>query len=50
MTAKQVRASNWGGPESVNRSTGTYGVHEQWVYGGGNYIYLENGVVTSIQN
>lgn len=50
MTAKQVRASNWGGPESINRSTGRFGVHEQWVYGGGNYIYLENGSVTSIQN
>lgn len=50
MTAKQVRASNWGGPESINRSTGSYGTHEQWVYGGGNYIYFENGVVSSIQN
>lgn len=50
MTAKQVRASNWGGPESINRSTGSYGTHEQWVYGGGNYIYFENGIVSSIQN
>lgn len=50
MTAEQVRKSNWGNPRSVNRTTGTYGVHEQWVYGDGNYIYLENGRVTAIQN
>lgn len=50
MTAKQVRASNWGAPAKINRSTGSYGVHEQWVYSGNNYIYLENGIVTSIQN
>lgn len=50
MTAAQVRASTWGKPRSVNRSSGAYGVHEQWVYGNGNYLYLENGQVTSIQN
>jgi hypothetical protein len=50
MTADQVRKSNWGRPSSINRSIGAYGVHEQWIYGGGNYIYLENGRVTSIQN
>jgi hypothetical protein len=26
-----------------------YGVHEQWVYGNGKYIYFDNGVVTTIQ-
>lgn len=50
MTAAQVRQSNWGGPQHINRTTGSHGVHEQWVYGGGNYIYLQNGRVTSIQN
>jgi len=50
MTADQVRKSSWGKPSSINRSVGSYGVHEQWVYGGNNYIYLENGRVTSIQN
>jgi hypothetical protein len=35
--------------ESVNTSIGRYGKHEQWVYGGGQYLYFENGVVTSIQ-
>jgi hypothetical protein len=50
MTAAQVRKSVWGEPLSINRTTGTYGVHEQWVYGGGNYVYLKNGRVTAIQN
>lgn len=50
MTASQVRASNWGKPQTINRSSGSYGTHEQWVYGDNNYVYLQNGVVTSIQN
>jgi len=50
MTASQVRASNWGKPQKINRSSGSYGTHEQWVYDGNNYLYLQNGVVTSIQN
>ncbi|GGE82108.1 hypothetical protein [Massilia psychrophila] len=50
MTPGQVRASNWGKPDKINRSTGSYGVHEQWVYGSNSYIYLENGFVRSIQN
>jgi len=41
-----------GRPDSVNRTTYSYYVREQWVYNEGNYryIYLEDGVVTSIQN
>ncbi|MGX9221701.1 hypothetical protein ACWV27_27055 (plasmid) [Massilia varians] len=50
MNSEQVRQSSWGKPLKVNRSTGAYGVHEQWVYGEGNYIYFENGRVTSFQN
>jgi uncharacterized protein YdaU (DUF1376 family) len=50
MTAAQVRASNWGAPSSVNRTTTAGSVHEQWVYAGHNYLYFENGVVTAIQN
>lgn len=42
-----------GRPDHVNRSTGSWGVHEQWVYNGGRhlgdevYLYFENGVLTS---
>lgn len=50
MTAAQVLASTWGKPKDINRTTRASGVHEQWVYGNGNYLYFENGVVTSIQN
>jgi len=41
-----------GRPDSVNRTTYSYYVREQWVYNEGNYryIYLEDGVVTAIQN
>ena len=41
--------SSWGKPRKVNRSTYTFGVHEQWVYDGG-YLYFEDGKLTSIQN
>lgn len=49
MSAEDVLASQWGKPRSVNRTTASYGVHEQWVYGGG-YLYFENGKLTTIQN
>ena len=50
MTQEEVLASSWGKPESVNRTTYSFGVHEQWVYGGQNYLYFENGQLMSIQN
>ncbi len=51
MTAKQViENTSWGKPNKVNRTTNRYGTREQWVYGGGNYLYFENGILTSIQN
>lgn len=49
MTTEQCRAS-WGRPEDINRTEGAYGVHEQWVYGLGNYLYFEDGYLTTIQN
>jgi len=50
MTPRQVCASNWGEPQSINRTTESYGVLEQWVYNGGNYLYFENGVLKTTQN
>jgi hypothetical protein len=51
MTVQEVIESSWGKPEHVNRTTSTYGTREQWVYPGyHNYLYFENGVLTSIQN
>ncbi len=49
MTAEEVKKSTWGEPKKINKTTTAYGVSEQWVYYGDKYIYLENGVVTSIQ-
>jgi len=49
MTREQVRASCWGKPEKINITTNVGGDHEQWVYPGFQYVYLRNGVVTSIQ-
>lgn len=49
MTAKQVEDSRWGLPSHRNITRDARGVHEQWVYGSGDYIYLSNGKVTSIQ-
>lgn len=50
MSKQDVIDSSWGRPTSVNRTTTAYGTHEQWVYGGGNYLYFEDGKLTSIQN
>jgi len=49
MSQDEVLKSSWGKPQKINRSTYKFGIHEQWVYGGG-YLYFENGVLTSIQN
>lgn len=49
MSQEDVIASSWGRPESINKSIYSFGVHEQWVYGGRNYLYFKNGVLDSIQ-
>jgi hypothetical protein len=53
MTAEEARLS-WGSPTKINVSVGSYGKHEQWVYrrgsSGDQYVYLQNGVVTSMQS
>jgi len=50
MTQQEVIDSSWGKPQSVNRSTYTFGTREQWVYGSGNYLYFKDGILNSIQN
>lgn len=49
MTAKQVEASCWGKPEHVNRRQTASAITDQYVYGDGRFVYLRNGIVTSIQ-
>lgn len=51
MTTDQVRAA-WGQPYKINTTTGSYGTHEQWVMSdsiGSDYVYFENGIMTSLQ-
>ena len=49
MKACLVRTA-WGEPEDVNRTITALGTSEQWVYGIGRYVYLDDGVVTAIQD
>lgn len=49
MTAEMCREA-WGIPNDINRSSGSWGVHEQWCYDWGGYLYMENGKLTAIQN
>jgi hypothetical protein len=49
MTSDEVRASLWGEPEDVNTTETADGTSEQWCYSDSRYVYLDNGVVTSIQ-
>lgn len=50
MTADEVRDSVWGSPEKINSTETAYGTREQWVYPDRGYVYLKDGVVTSIQH
>lgn len=50
MTKAEALDSNWGWPERINKTINVNGVREQWGYGGKNYLYFENGVLTTIQN
>lgn len=50
MTEYEATSSTWGQPESRNRTETRHGTREQWVYGGGQYLYLENGRVTAISS
>lgn len=48
MTRDQVYASCWGKPKRINKTVTASGIDEQLVYGAG-YLYLTDGVLTSIQ-
>lgn len=48
MTTDMCRESK-GIPDHINRTTGSYGSHEQWVYPY-LYLYFENGILKTIQD
>jgi hypothetical protein len=50
MTTEEVLASSWGRARSINRTTHSWGIDEQWVYGGRSYLYFKNGLLVTIQN
>lgn len=50
MSKSQVRnKTNWGEPDYINTTTNKYGTHEQWVYDDYQYLYFDNGKLTTIQ-
>lgn len=49
MTRDQVLES-LGQPQDDNRTVVPGSVHEQWVYGVGLYVYIDDGIVTGWQN
>jgi hypothetical protein len=49
VTAKQVEATCWGKPDHVNRTETAGVISDQYVHGDSRYVYLRNGIVTSIQ-
>lgn len=49
MTGEEIKQTNWGEPEKINKTTYSWGTTEQWCYSDYRYIYLDNGIVTAIQ-
>ena len=49
MTSEQVVAA-WGRPDQINSTQLTTSSHEQWVYGDHDFVYLDDGIVTSWQS
>jgi len=46
---KAMCEESWGTPDDINKSIGSWGTHEQWVYGN-SYLYFEGNRLTAIQN
>lgn len=46
---KAMCKESWGEPYEINKTIGSWGTHEQWVYGS-SYLYFEGNKLTSIQN
>src|SRR5699024_11134472 len=48
MTEEEV-LNRWGEPEDINRTITEHNVSEQWIYSNYQYLYFENGILTTIQ-
>ncbi|MDQ0193083.1 hypothetical protein [Paenibacillus wynnii] len=49
MSEDELLNTLWGKPKDINKTTTKYGVSEQWVYGSNKFVYLDDGIVTAIQ-
>ena len=47
--SQELALVSLGKPRSINKSVGSWGVHEQWVYYS-LYLYFENGILSSFQS
>lgn len=47
--SKAMVEESWGKPNEINKTSGSFGVHEQWVYKD-QYLYFKNEKLTTIQN
>lgn len=47
--SESALVESWGKPKEINSSVGSWGTHKQYVYGGGDYVYVENGIIESWQ-
>lgn len=49
MTEEKLLQTLWGKPKEINKTETKDGTSEQWVYESNRYVYLDNGIVTAIQ-
>lgn len=47
---EEMLLDSWGQPEDINSTVTRYGSRKQYVYGSGQYVYVENGKVEAWQN
>lgn len=47
--SKEMAIISLGYPSKINKTVGSWGVHEQWVYNNKN-LYFKNGILDSFQN
>lgn len=50
MKKEELKYCTWGKPEDINTTKTKYGTSEQWVFSNNRYVYVENDIVTGIQN
>lgn len=48
MSKEEVIRTKWGRPTKINKTENAYGVSEQWVYPNYQYLYFDDGILTSI--